>query len=83
MMNGIDSPLARKIRRATVDLAPEDEVIGQAAHTAVLRDDDTYVGRWVAHEISENRSPCCGVGLLISDVHGDAVCGGCYAEVTP
>ena len=27
-------------------------------------------------------SPCCGAKLLVSDVHGDAVCGTCYGDVS-
>jgi hypothetical protein len=47
--------LARKLARANADLAPEDECLAQARHTAALREDPTYVGRWLAHEAAAGR----------------------------
>lgn len=54
-----------KIARINWDLAPEDDTYGQAAHTAVLRDDPDYTRRWIRlhiHDITQG-AHClvCGV----------------------
>lgn len=45
-----DSQLARALARSDAGLAPEDRTLEQAQHTAALRQDRTYVSRWLAHE---------------------------------
>lgn len=45
-----NSVLRRKAARAHNGLAPEDETLAQATHTAELQDSDTYVARWMAFQ---------------------------------
>lgn len=44
--------LRRKAARAHNGLAPEDETLAQAQHTAELQGSDTYVARWLAFQES-------------------------------
>lgn len=47
-MTTIDAGLARKLSRMACGLAPEDDCLAQAEHTAVLRGEPGYAERWLA-----------------------------------
>lgn len=46
----MDKKLAAQISRIQHDLAPYDETVEQARNTARLRNDPTYVERWIDHD---------------------------------